>query len=174
MTFKPNNNIINLTKWGFVVMKEIRELYFHIIAIIVVVIISIFIWPNNKDVKVVSGNLGVQLSFEGYKEISVLSNEEYNKAIPSNIYIKNISKDKNNYNIYYKYAKDSTLDFNNISISLNDKIYNLKDIESYQDEYNYYFKLDNYSLESYESEIITTRIWTNQSEGVVRSTFVAL
>ena len=153
-------------------MEEIKTLIQHILFLTVVIIVSLIVWP--KDIKVYNSAQGVRYLFAGFDEVEILSNDEYELAKPKEFYLKNVGSNKSDCSLYFKYSKYSTLDYKNIKVSLDNNIYNLNELYSYQDDEYYYFRLNNYSLDSYETDVISARVWTDSSEGYLLSTIVAM
>lgn len=153
-------------------MNKIKFLYVHIIVVLLIVIVSYFVCDNYNKKMTFYDSKEVALSFSGYKELLVLSDEDYLRTYPSDIILKNTSDEVLTTNVYYKYSKKSSINYSDISISFDNKIYKLSDIKPTEDADSLYFYIDKYTLNSYESNTIKTRIWTSSTSGNVTSTFI--
>ena len=64
----------------------------------------------------------------------------------------------------------STISTEFIKVSINDQIYNIKDISKEEDTYNYYFYLNDFETNSYEEMSLTARIWLSNETNNIEST----
>lgn len=151
-------------------MKEIKEFIIHLIIIILFLIVSLIIWPT--DISAKDERDTIVYSFPGYNNISTIKDDDYLKAIPNELKVRNVSNKEDTYKIYYKYSNDSTVDIDSLSISLDDKIYKLSELSSYELDGYKYFLLTDKTISSYSEHLIITRIWTSQLSGKLISTLV--
>lgn len=94
-----------------------------------------------------------------------ISNEKALKNIkPGSIKVINDTKTKEDYVIYMKISKSSSLDYHCLNIALNNHILSLKDMPLSEDEENYYLLLDTNSITG-ESKEYQFQLWMDEKTG---------
>lgn len=145
--------------------RKIRRLIMSIVIAISVVLVSIPIWSmaNGNEIGLLAnsyGELKISTKVGEFEPLIIISDEMAFEQINSTtISFKNRNGYKKDFNLYILVDKKSTVPYEYIRVSINDKIYNLSTLEVEEDEYNYYFKLESKSLEAYKDENIEARIW---------------
>ena len=158
-------------------MVDIKKTIMEIIVSVLVVIISIPIWnrlgENHKLIYTYS-NISVVLDFNGFDLLTNSDENNYKTLKPTNVSIRNVTDNNKNYKLYYTYSKKSTIDYDTLFISLDDKIYSLKDINYIEDSDYYYFLLESNDIDSYTTLNKDSRIWTKADDGSLAGTFIIM
>ena len=158
-------------------MANIRRYIIEIIITIVFVIITVPIWDsftNNSHILSAYNSINVVLDFDGFSMLTNSDKDNYKTIKPSNISIRNITDEKQNYSLYYTYAKKSTIPYDDLFISINDNIYSLNEIKYIEDSDYYYFLIESNDLDGYSTRNEETRIWTNADRGSLSGTFILM
>jgi hypothetical protein len=161
-------------------MKEIKNInkliYANIIELIFVVAFifgSIPLWENLNN----SISLKTASSFENisYTNLTVdnpseyvlrpMSNKEASESLePYKLYVVNDTLTEEEYTLYLKIEKTSSLDYNNLNISINDSVIPLNELEMKEDLEYYYFTLDNNSIVGNTIDY-DVKIWLDENTG---------
>lgn len=82
---------------------------------------------------------------------------------PTKISFRNRNGFQKKFDLLLLVSKDSTVDYKDIKLAIGEKIYHVKSLEMLEDEDNYYFIINNYSLEAYSEDSIEARIWLDEN-----------
>ncbi len=146
---------------------QIRKTIIEIIFAIIIVIGSYFIWDNLEINKYASFAANVH----NYNTISVAETKSavQDYLIPKTdenglknsglILLENHINQEKPYKLILKINKDSTLDYRNLSIGINQKIIRLKNALTNEDQNYYYFILDEGNLIGKKE--LNASIWLN-------------
>ena len=156
--------------------RSVKYLLFSLIIAISVIIVSVPFWnfANNKRIGFFN---------EGYTNLPIVprigkfpslviadDNSAINLIEPTEILLKNRNGHRLNNKLYLLVEKKSTISTEFIKVSINDQIYNIKDISKEEDTYNYYFYLNDFETNSYEEMSLTARIWLSNETNNIEST----
>ena len=156
--------------------RSVKYLLFSLIIAISVIIVSVPFWnfANNKR---------IGFFFLGYTNLPIVTrigkfpslvladdNSAINLIEPTEILLKNRNGHRLNNKLYLLVEKKSTISTEFIKVSINDQIYNIKDISKEEDTYNYYFYLNDFETNSYEEMSLTARIWLSNETNNIEST----
>ena len=143
--------------------REIAYLIFEIIFCIFFIIYGYYIW-NNFD----ASSYLIAKSYDNKKEIMVdindnegivLSNDE-EIVKPNILYLHNISSKNSVSKLIIKIEKDNILFKNNTILKINDKYYDLEELDYNADNNYIYIILDEYPLAGYETKELEIKILT--------------
>ena len=156
--------------------RSVKYLLFSLIIAISVIIVSVPFWnfANNKRIGFFN---------EGYTNLQIVTrigkfpslviaddNSAINLIEPTEILLKNRNGHKLNNKLYLLVEKKSTIPTEFIKVSIDDQIYNIKDISKEEDTYNYYFYLNDFETNSYEEMSLTAKIWLSNETNNIEST----
>ena len=140
-------------------MKNINKIIHwkivEITLLISIIIVSFPIWKTlekNEVLSIASSYSNVQFSHLEVSNYALgsmfpISNEQALKNIePTSIKVINDTKTTEDYSLYIKVSKNSTLDYNCLNIALNNKIAALNEFILSEDEENYYFLLESNTI----------------------------
>lgn len=82
--------------------------------------------------------------------IGLLNNEQ--EVTYTNLYLHNMSGKRNINNLLIKISKDNDSLKNNTIIKINENYYELNNLECIEDDYFYYFKIENIDFNGYETK----------------------
>ena len=138
--------------------KEIFNLISEILLCFIIIIGTIFIFPNfeknfqkeKQKIEILNKNLSIKLINNEEKWFPMTDEYAVNNLISNEIKISNYGKNSSQYSLYLKINKDSSIRDNELKIIFNNKIYNLEELYEYTYlEYNYY-NLYNSNIIDYE------------------------
>ena len=158
-------------------MVDVKKTIMEIIVSLLVIIVTIPIWnklSDNHKYMEAHSNLSVIVDFNGFDLLTNSDEDNYLTIKPTDVSIRNITNDNRNYNLYYTYSKKSTIDYESLYISLDDKIYSLKDMNYIEDSSYYYFLLESNDIDSYTTLNKDSRIWTMADSGSLSGTFIVM
>ena len=84
--------------------------------------------------------------------------EALNRIVPAKLIIKNESLTSEEYNFLLKISKESSIDYHNLNISLNEKVAPLYSFYLKEDDKNYYFLIETNTLKSNNKEYLI-KVW---------------
>ena len=160
-------------------MVDVKDILKNIILVLVIVLVSIPIWKNapaNQGAAIANSfkDMGVLIEFDGFNTLTNVDAKDYESLEPENVLLRNATSKTQHYNLFYVYAKTSTVSYKNIYLSLDYEVFSLSDLSYTEDNDYYYFLLDSNSLEAYSSVNIDARIWTDAYEGSLTGSLVVM
>jgi hypothetical protein len=94
-----------------------------------------------------------------------ISNKEaINTISPYNLEVVNDTLTLENYTLYLKIEKTSTLDYNALDIEINDNIYSLNTLDMESDDEYYWFVIDKNSIKG-DTYNYSVKIWMDENTG---------
>ena len=156
--------------------RSVKYLLFSLIIAISVIIVSVPFWnfANNKRIGFFNEgytNLPIVTRIGKFPSLVIADdNSAINLIEPTEILLKNRNGHRLINKIYLLVEKKSTISTEFIKVSINDQIYNIKDISKEEDTYNYYFYLNDFETNSYEEMSLTARIWLSNETNNIEST----
>lgn len=150
-------------------MKRSRKII--IISFIIILSISIVISPLLSFAK---GNkigllanyyeeLEVELTKGTFEPLLIIDdNEAFSKITPTVIVYNNPNGFEKQVNLIMTINKNSTINYNNLVVSVNDNILHLSDLIIDYDEFYYYFNLGTKSITAYSKNQDYIRIWVKK------------
>lgn len=156
--------------------RSVKYLLFSLIIAISVIIVSVPFWnfANNKRIGFFNEgytNLPIVTRIGKFPSLVIADdNSAINLIEPTEILLKNRHGHRLNNKLYLLVEKKSTISTEFIKVSINDQIYNIKDISKEEDTYNYYFYLNDFETNSYEEMSLTARIWLSNETNNIEST----
>lgn len=153
--------------------KLIAQKIVEIIFLTTFIIISVPLW-NSMDKKELFAtsyatndltftNLNIQNPID-YAMYPMSKTTALNTLIPTTIKVVNDSLTTEQYSLIFNYSKHSTLDYNFLIISIDDKVIPLNQLQTKETEENIYFILDESSLSGGEKEY-KVRLWLDEKTG---------
>ncbi len=156
--------------------RSVKYLLFSLIIAISVIIVSVPFWnfANNKRIGFFNKgytNLPIVTRIGKFPSLVIADdNSAINLIEPTEILLKNRNGHKLNNKLYLLVEKKSTIPTEFIKVSIDDQIYNIKDISKEEDTYNYYFYLNDFETNSYEEMSLTAKIWLSNETNNIEST----
>lgn len=153
----------------------VKGLIIRISIIIVLFIASIPIWfdKNNSLGLAMSNNyynMDIFVEVDYFKSLIVIDDDRALACIePTRVSLRNKNNFDKDVKLMFLISKSSTVDYQYIRVSLDDKIYDLCDLEMREDGDNYYFILESFTLNKYTTKDYQARIWINPSAGYLPS-----
>lgn len=159
------------------VNKNIIRLIVEIIITISLVFISIPVW-NNINNNTSYASMADYYNTGSYEKLSIykIQDMDTKTMIPTSdnealkkqgtiIAIRNGSNYNISYNLYLKISKNSTINKNNLKISVNDKIYNLSKLYKKDNDKYYFYILDNNTVKKNMGNKYDIKLWLNETTG---------
>lgn len=141
-----------------------------IFAISIVIIVSIIIvasplisFAQGNRIGILAnyyGELPIEIEKGRFEPLLILdSSVAMNKIDPTPIVYRNPNGFDKEVNLVMSINKNSTINYQNVVVSVNDKIFHLRDLIVDYDEFYYYFSLGKKNLLAYSSNQDMIRIW---------------
>lgn len=154
-------------------MKKIVKLVAEIVFVSAFIFFTYFYWNNleiNKYANIAK-NSGNMVSLTAYEEESVsngllipISDEQALKSVkPGLIRVENTIETTKTYRIIFCVKNTSTLDYNYLTINVDNQIYKLNELETFKDETYTYLIIDTYEIDDENKHQIS--IWLNEDAG---------
>lgn len=158
-------------------MLRRRDIVRHMIEVFIIVILSFVVWSNfnndeNAKIAASYSNRNIAMTFDGFKTITSMSNNDYESLKAEQLYLRNISDKEDSYELYYVYSTTSSVSYKTIKLALDNQLYDLSDMP-YTIEGDYYlFFLKEGAIDPYTTITFDTRIWTTSLNGELTSNFI--
>lgn len=156
--------------------KGVRKLVVSIIIAISVIIVSIPIWRVSEGNTIGLVNtryteLPIVVKIEKLKSLLIVSDEEASTFVePTELTLKNRNGHAKSFNLYLLVEKKSTINYQYLRVSIDDKIYKVSELKMESDYNNYYFLLDGFNTDAYETKNVDIRLWIGtEAEGLDQS-----
>lgn len=141
-----------------------------IIVTIIIIVISIVtvssplvILAHGKRIGLLAnyyGELPIELDKGSFDSLLIIDdNEAMNIIKPTPIIYSNPNGFDKQVNLIMTINKNSSINYNNVVISVNDNILSLSDLIIDYDEYNYYFNIGSKTIPAYSNNQDMFRIW---------------
>ena len=156
--------------------KNAKYIIIRMLIVLVLCIASIPIWfnKNNSLSGVMALNLNndtVTVDIDHFKSLIVIDDEQAKDIIePIDVKLTNHNNMTESINLVFLVSKTSSIDYHYIRVSLDDKIYNISNMNKYEDADNYYFVLENVIMDASSTITYKARIWVNDSVGKLPNT----
>lgn len=106
------------------------------------------------------GELPIELTKGNFDSLIIIDdNEAMNRVKPTPIVYSNPNGFEKQVSLIMTINKNSSINYNNLAISVNDNILYLSDLIVDYDEYNYYFNVGRKSITAYSNNQDMIRIW---------------
>ena len=156
---------------------EQKQIIKHMLTVVLIVIVSFFVWnnaPSQAGAQIASAfdERNILVTFDGLDYLTNISDEDYELLRPSALSLRNISNKSKDYHLYYVISKNSSVPYDSLKLSIDDKVFSLSDIKPDEDDNCYYFEIMNGSLDAYSDMNYDVRVWTTVSSGTLTSSFV--
>ena len=148
--------------------KRINKLLFSVIIIFVLVFVSIPLWDyasTKKGAILAQSNNELKISVElgEIPELMIIEDERVFEYInPTKLSLRNPNDKTKDCELLFLVDKNSTLDYNLLRLSIDDKIYKIKELDKIIDQENYYFVLNTYSINAYSNVEHQIRLWIEE------------
>jgi hypothetical protein len=154
-----------------------KDIIKHIFTIIIIVIISFIVWNNNPSqagaqIAASFNNRDIFVTFDGFDLLTNTEDDDYYTLKPANLSLRNTTNKDKEYKLYYTISKTSTVTYDTLKISLDDQVYDLKDMDYIEDDTYMYFMVKHDYLSSYTNINIPVRVWTSSTNGKLTSSFI--
>lgn len=149
--------------------KGVKGLIISIIITLSIVLVSIPLWSfsSGNRIGILANSyydLPITITIGKFSPLIVIPDEYVADNIePTIIQMRNKNGFEKECELYMLITKDSTLDYNILHLAIDDNYYKLNELEKSEDDVNYYFKIDKYSIESYSNKEILAKIWIDGS-----------
>lgn len=148
--------------------KKVKRLFISMIITFILVFSSIPLWEyasgkkgailaqSNNDLKitVVIGEFPQLLIIEDDRALDYIK--------PTKLSLRNKNDEEKKCELLMLIDKKSTIDYNYIRISVDNKIYKLNELVKVEDNENYYFVLGEYSIKAYSDKLVEVRLWLGE------------
>lgn len=148
--------------------KRVRKILLSIIITFILVFASIPLWEYSSGKKGAIlaqsyNELSIAVEIGEFQELLIIEDErafEYIASTP--ISLRNKNDKTKECELLMLIDKKSTIDYNNLKISIDDTIYKLTDLNKIEDNENYYFIIGKYNIEAYKNEKVNIRLWLSE------------
>lgn len=152
--------------------KGIIKLFFKVIFIIVLVMLSVPIWNYSISKKndVIANNSQmskVKIELGKFEPLLIMDDKDYLIAAPTEVVIQNVGEAVAEFDYVFLIDKKSNINLDLINVSLDDKIYHLREVGKTEDDDNYYYVLERKTLDGNEKKTLNMRIWLSKSDEVI-------
>lgn len=148
--------------------KSINRLILSVVITTLLFFISIPLWnysvakrsailANEYGDLAISVNMGIfdqLVAIEDYRAFDYIK--------PREISFRNRNGFKKDFELLLLVSKESTISYEDLKVAIGEKIYNIKSVEMLEDDDNYYFIIDNFSLDAYSEDSIEVRLWLDE------------
>lgn len=148
--------------------SSINRLILSVVITTLLFFISIPLW-NYSEAKRGAilaseyGDLAISVSMESFDQLVAIEDyRAFDYINPTKISFRNRNGYKKNFELLLLVSKDSTISYKDLKLAIGEKIYNVKSLEMSEDNNNYYFTLNNYTLDAYSENSIMVRIWLDE------------
>lgn len=155
--------------------KGVKGLILSIMVAVSMIVISIPFWNfgNSSKLNILAmGNTDLPVAYKigTFDSLTVMDNEVAESLIaPTELVLKNRNGFEKQAKIIMLIEKRSTIPYEYVCVSINDEIFNLKDLIKEEDDDNYYFYVKDVSLDLYEEKKFDTRIWLSKNINEISS-----
>ncbi len=149
--------------------KSINRLILSVAITTLLFFISIPLWNYSvaKRSAILAsgyGDLAISINMGVFDQLVAIEDyRAFDYIKPTKISFRNRNGFKKDFELLLLVSKDSTINYKDLKVALGKEIYNLKDVEMLEDSENYYFVLNNYSLDAYSEDSIDVRIWLDEN-----------
>lgn len=156
--------------------KSVFMLLGEIVFLTCIVLFTVYIFVDIKDknLKTTQGlltynsNIEISSKQDSNSKLAMLSDSEAVSSLEEDIIQLENKLDYNtNYELYLQVTKQDNM--NNYKVKVNDNIYYLNDIYSYEDDNYIYYELLNNTINSKELQEISFIIWIDDKSSIVSS-----
>lgn len=154
---------------------SIRRLVISIVIVCSILIVSIPFWGYSQSSKIsVLADARTELPFisklGAFEQLAIIDDSKAMETVtPAELIVRNRNGYEKTGKIYFLVEKSSTISYEYLIVSLNNRIYKLKDIELEEDEEYYYFYLGDIKLDAYTEESMMVRIWLSKDTKDIKS-----
>lgn len=149
--------------------KSINRLIMSVFITTLLFFISIPLWNYSvaKRSAILAneyGDLAISVNMGYFDQLVAIEDYrafEYIK--PTEVSFRNRNGFKKDFELLLLVSKDSTISYEDLKVAIGEKIYNIKSVEMLEDNDNYYFILNKYSLDAYSEDSIEVRIWLDEN-----------
>lgn len=149
--------------------KRVKQLIIHIFVTIAIVIASIPLWglsqAQSGSLLATSFNdIKVDLEYDDFSSLVIVDDDMALELLkPTTLYMRNQNDFEKTYELVLVINKNSSVSYNNLRVSLDDEIIKLKDLNVTSDKDNYYFVLNEYTLDAYSDTSVDARLWLDST-----------
>ena len=149
--------------------KNVVKISTSIIITLILVMVSIPLWnyssgKQNSILADSSEALNISVIVGDFPKMLIIEDERaFDNIEPTTISLRNRNSFNKDCALLMLVSKESTLNYKNIKIAIEDKTYNLKDLIAEEDKENYYFYLNKYKIEKYSNIEIRVRMWLDEN-----------
>ena len=146
-------------------VKEVLRSIAGIFITTAVVILSIPLWENSfasKNIAIINEYKDIPVSVD-YDGTVAFSDDEYEF---DNLYIKNYTNNNEVKTLYFVIDKSSTIKDDNISIIINNKEYELKEMLKQEENDKILFKLSDLTIDAYDSINLKTKVLLDENTDI--------
>ena len=153
--------------------KRVRRLLLSIIITFILVFTSIPLWEyagGKKGAILAQSNneLSITMEIGEFKELLIIEDNRAPQYIkPTDISLRNKNDSLKECELLMLVDKKSTINYKYIRISIDDVVYKLTDLTAIEDNENYYFILNKYSIRPYSNQTVEVKLWIGEEIGTV-------
>lgn len=148
--------------------KSVKKLIASVIITTILVIVSVPLWNYSSGRKgsILAnsfGDLRIAVEIGKFEPLIMVEDERAMELIaPTDINLRNRNDETKKYELLLLVDKKSTISYEYLRVSLDKEIYNINELEMFEDNDNYYFLLVEEKLEAYSSTTKQARIWLDE------------
>lgn len=148
--------------------KRINRLILSVVITTLIVLASVPLWKYSSErhsaiLASNSSDLAISTEVGTFSSLIVVEDDRAFELItPTELSFRNRNSDSKDFKILFLVEKQSTINYQDVKVSLDDNIYNLKELEKIEDDKNYYFVLESSSLKGYSEKKVNARIWLDE------------
>lgn len=145
--------------------ENLRPLIINIILTLLLVFVSIPLWNSSGSEKLLRvatafDNLDIAMTIKNFQDIGIIyEKDEWSELEPTEIYLRNQNSYAKSCDLIMKISKDSTLDYENIYIAIDNKVYHLSELKVNENQNNCYYRLSTLDFSSYTDRRVFLRLW---------------
>ncbi len=145
--------------------ENLRPLIINIILTLLLVFVSIPLWNSSGSEKILRvattfDNLDIAMTIKNFQDIGIIyEKDEWSELEPTEIYLRNQNSYAKSCDLIMKISKDSTLDYENIYIAIDNKVYHLSELKVNENQKNCYYRLSTLDFSSYTDRRVFLRLW---------------
>lgn len=149
--------------------RSINRLIISVVITTLLFFISIPLWNYSvaKRSAILAssyGDLAISINIGNFDPLVAIEDyRAFDYIKPTPISFRNRNSFKKDFELLLLVSKDSTIDYKDLKIAIGEKIYHVKSLEMLEDNDNYYFIINNYSLDAYSEDSIEARIWLDEN-----------
>lgn len=147
---------------------SVKKIVLSVIITTILVLISVPLWnysSGRKGAILASSyeDLSISVEIGRFDSLNIIEDERaFDNITPTEISLRNRNDVEKEFELLFLIDKKSTIPYEYIKVSINNTIYNVKDLNMIEDNDNYYFILEELELDAYSQDVKLARIWLSE------------